>query len=300
MIACTYHPAVAAGHECKPCGAYLCGACVFAHKDGKTFECARCGALLLPIVERVEVVKRGPVSTAALRADATQPLRDRLPRTWTYLLRPSVIATMAGMAILHWLASFLGLYMITVSAGVTAAYFFLIVETSARGAQELEAPDFTDFWQTIMAPLFRMIATVLPIVVIWAAADVPLFEAIEGGARAWIRQLGLWLVPALLWLFLWPLLILVAAISRSVLATFDPRSWVRVLREMGNDYLVGAALFYATALAATFVVAPLGAWILRVAPIPVLVPLVVHFVLMIPLTFQARVLGEAARPYVDL
>ena len=300
MIGCTYHPAVAAGHECEPCGAYLCGACLFAHKDGVTSECARCGALLLPIVERLEVVKRGPVSTAALRADATQPLVDRLPRTWAYLRRPSVIATMAGMAILHWLASFMGLYLVMISAGLTAGYFFLIVETSARGAQDLEAPDFTDFWAAILGPLLRMVATVLPIIVIWAVADVPLDDAIEGGARAWIGQLGLWVVPAALWLFLWPLLILAAAISRSIVATFNPLGWVRVLREMGKDYLVGAGLFYAITLVATFVVAPLGAWILRVAPIPVIVPLLVHFMLLIPLTFQARVLGEAARPYVDV
>jgi hypothetical protein len=186
-----------------------------------------------------------------------------------------------------------------VSAGVTAAAFFHIVETTANGAIDLDPPDFTDFWASLVSPVLRMVSTLLPLFIAWALSDVSMVEALASTPRAWLGEMGPALVVVALWFFLWPLLILVAAISRSVVTTFDPRAWMHLLRELRGDYLLGAALFYAILLVEIFVLVPVVWRVAALVPIPVVTSIAAHFVLLLPFAARARILGETARPCVE-
>jgi hypothetical protein len=291
-LACSTHPQAAAEFECVPCGVVLCRACIRMLRDGKTPTCLRCGALVLPFTGL------GKTSRAPLRAEAERPLLARLPGTLAYLKQPAVIFVMLGLAVLTWVGSF-SLILSLVAAGTRAAIVFRIVETTGFGDDRLEAPDFTDLWDSVLSPLLRYLATLVPLVVAvigaglgWAGAALPPTDL--------IRVLGPWAALALAWLALWPLLIIVAAITRSTVAVFDPRAWIRVLRVMGADYAIAAVAFYATMAVDAFVLRPLAVFVVLSAPVPVLTPIVFLFAELMLVAWRSRILGEACRPYMDL
>ncbi len=282
-LVCARHPGSPAELECRPCDELLCRACARVLRDGKTFQCQRCDGLLVPF-------SADPRARVHRRPGRERPLVDRLPLTWTYLGRRSVLLTLAGLAVVVSVGQLVGSGLQLVAAAVTAAVFFRIVETTAYGADDLEPPDFSDVWDDLVRPLGRMLATMVPLWVVWTIF-------LSGGG--WRFASAPALVVLALWFFLWPLLILVAAISRSVVDTFDPRVWARVLTVMRGDYLIGATVFYAVLLIDVFVFTPLAARLVMAMPIPFVVPLVATFVLLLPMAWLARILGEAARPHVD-
>ncbi|HKA86388.1 MAG TPA: B-box zinc finger protein [Haliangiales bacterium] len=291
-LTCKTHPRAAAEFECVPCGVVLCRACTRLLRDGKTVSCLRCGGLVLPFTGL------GKTSTAPQRAEAARPLLERLPGTLAYLKQPAVIFVMLGLAIFVYVGSFSTILSL-VAAGTLAAVVFRIVETSAYGDDRLEPPDFTDLWESVMSPLVRYLATVLPLIVAlfaaglgWAGTGMMPSDLLE--------LLGPWAIVVVVWLLLWPLLIMVAAITRSTLAVYDPRVWFRVLRDMRGDYVLGALGFYAAFLLDVFVLRPLAIFVALRAPIPVLVPILFQFIELMLIAWRSRILGEACRPYVDL
>lgn len=300
-LVCAYHPGARAELECKPCHTLLCRACAKLLRDERTYECLRCGALLLPISLGARPVAAigGPVSDAARRADVGQPLIERLPKALAYLGRPSVLMTLGGLAVLRWLSSFTGLAVGLVVAGVTAALFFHIVETTANDATDLDPPDFSDVWAHVVSPFFRMLATVLPLFIAWVLADFSIFEAMAARPGEWLAHMGPATIIFVLWIALWPLLVLVAAISRSVVSTYDPRVWIASLRQMKGDYVVAALAYYAVLLVEYFVLTPV-VWKLAFSMhIPFVSEVIAQLVVLLPMALRARILGEAARPYID-
>lgn len=291
-LACAHHPDAPAEVECTPCGAVLCRACTRTLRDGRTLVCATCGALAVPFRAAA-----GPVSRAPARAEADRPLLERLPGTVLYLKQPSVLLVLLGMAFLNWVGGY-NFILWLLAAGTQAAVFFRIVETSAFGDDRLEAPDFTDLWESVLAPLVRYLATLSPLIVILYLAHLGLV-GLALPARPLLAALGPYAVAALVWLALWPLLIMVAAITRSTLAVFNPVQWWRVLADMRVNYALGAVAFYATLLVDVYLFQPLAIRAIVHAPLPIVVPVLVHFGALILMAWRARILGEACRPYVQ-
>jgi hypothetical protein len=289
---CAHHPAVAAELECAPCGVVLCRACARPLRDGRTLACARCGGLVLPFRSVT-----GPISNAPQRAEAARPLLDRLPGTLLYLKQPSVLFVLLGLALLAWIGSYNWVLWI-ISAGTQAAVFFRIVETTAFGDDNLETPDFTDFWDSVLSPLLRYVTTFVPLIVLVFAAGLGL-SGLALPYRMLLSALGPFAIAVLVWLALWPLLIMVAAISRSYVAILNPVQWWRVLADMRADYAIGALAFYATLLVDAFVLQPLAVRAILYVPIPIVVPVLVNFASLILMAWRARILGEACRPYVQ-
>lgn len=295
-LVCANHPAVPAELECAPCGAVYCAACARRLRDGRTMACLRCGSMLLPFSGSAAAI-HSPVSRAPQRADAARPLLDRLPSTLAYVLTGRVLVVLAGVALLQLLANF-GLLLGILAAGINAAVFFRIVETSAYGDDRLEPPDFVDPWESVLAPLLRFLATLAPLVVILLAAGVPLFVALFTGPQLWMG-LGAWFALIVAWIALWPLLIIVAALTRSITAIFWPPTWVKILREMRTDYLIGAAVFYGTFLVEIYLLVPIALRLAIGTSHPILVAIVFGFIALILEAWRARVLGEVCRPYLE-
>lgn len=291
-LACSTHPQAAAEFECVPCGVVMCRACTRLLRDGKTASCLRCGGLVLPFTGL------GKTSTAPRRAEAARPLLERLPGTLAYLKQPAVIFVMLGLAVFIYVGSF-SFILSLVAAGTEAAIVFRIVETTAFGDDRLEPPDFTDLWDSVLSPLLRYLATLLPLIVALFAAGLG-WAGTGMAPRTLLDLLGPWAAVVLAWLLLWPLLIMVAAITRSILAVYDPRVWFRVLNEMRGDYVLGALGFYATLLLDIFVLRPLAVFVAVRAPIPVLMPILFQLIELMLIAWRSRILGEACRPYVDL
>src|SRR5262249_10809245 len=156
--------------------------------------------------------------------------------TLTYVLSGRVLVVLAGVALLQLLGNF-GMILSILAAGINAAVFFRIVETSAYGDDRLEPPDFVDPWESVLSPLLRFLATLAPLVLLLVAAGVPFLEGLFSGPRLWMG-LGAWSVLILVWIALWPLLIIVAALTRSALAIYRPTLWVKILGEMRSDYVI--------------------------------------------------------------
>jgi len=291
-LVCAHHPDVAAELECAPCGVVLCRACARPLRDGRTLACGRCGALVVPFRAAM-----GPVSHAPQRAEADRPLLERLPGTLAYLKQPSVLFVLFGLALLGWIASYNAILWL-IYAGTQAAVFFRIVETTAFGDDRLETPDFTDVWDSVISPLLRYLATFVPLIVLVFSAGLGL-SGLALPYRPLLSALGPLAVAALVWLALWPLLIMVAAITRSFLAIFNPVQWWNVLSDMRADYAIGALAFYATLLVDAFVFQPLAVRAILYIPIPILVSVVIHFASLILMAWRARILGETCRPYVQ-
>jgi hypothetical protein len=291
-LPCANHPLAAADFECVPCGVVLCRACTRTLRDGKTVSCLACGALTLPFSGM------GKTSRAPQRVEAQRPLLERLPGTVAYLGQPAVIFVMLGMAVFLYVATF-SFILSLIAAGIQAAIVFRIVETTAYGDDRLDAPDFTDLWESVLSPLLRYLATLLPLFVALFAAGLGWnFAALP--PRTLLELLGPWAILAVAWLVLWPLLIMVAAITRSALAVFDPRVWFRVLREMRGDYVLAAVAFYATMLIDVVVLRPLAFFVVVRLPIPIVMPVLFQLIELMLVAWRSRILGEACRPYVDL
>ncbi len=259
--------------------------------------CLRCGSMLVPFSGSAAAV-RSPVSRVAERADAARPLLDRLPSTLGYVVSGRVLIVLAGVALLQLLGQF-GIILSILAAGINAAVFFRIVETSAYGDDRLEPPDFVDPWESVLAPLLRYLATVVPLVAILLGAGVPFFVALFGGPALW-TGLGAWLALILVWVALWPLLIIVAALTRSVTAIFRPAIWVKILGEMRADYAIAAAVFYGTFLIEIYVLVPIAVRLALSTGSAILVAIVTGFAALVLEAWRARVLGEACRPYLEI
>lgn len=296
-LVCANHTAVPAELECAPCGAVFCAACARRLRDGRTMACLRCGSMLVPFAGSAAAI-RSPVSRAPERADAARPLIDRLPSTLTYVLKGRVLLVLAGVALLQLLGNF-GLILAILAAGINAAVFFRIVETSAYGDDRLEPPDFVDPWESVLAPLLRYLATLVPLVAILLAAGVPLALGLFIGPRLWIG-LGAWFALILVWIALWPVLIIVAALTRSITAIYRPSIWVKILGEMRTDYLIGAACFYGTFLIELYVLVPIALRLAISTNHPIVVAIVFGFIGLVLEAWRARVLGETCRPYLEI
>src|SRR5262249_38644079 len=156
-----------------------------------------------------------------------------------------------------------------------------------------------DPWESVLSPLLRFLATLAPLVLLLVAAGVPFLEGLFSGPRLWMG-LGAWSVLILVWIALWPLLIIVAALTRSALAIFRPTLWVKILGEMRSDYLIGAAVFYGTFLIEIFVLAPIALRLAISTGSVTLVAVVFGFIGLILEAWRARVLGEVCRPYLEI
>jgi hypothetical protein len=255
-------------------------------RDASTATCSRCGALATPFDGRARAQHQE-------RAHSERSLIDRLPSVARFLVQPPVLITVVVLALLRTALRF-GHIGGLVGSGASAALFFHVVERTADGDDELRAPDFGDPWDHVLAPFLRFLATLAPLILAFVIDDGLFEEALTGDPRIWFAALSTGRVILVVWLLVWPLLIVIAALTRSFLAIYDPRIWRRFLGELGADYWIGAVAFYGILLIEGFVLRPaLGA-----IDVAIFGPALANAVLLLASIARARVLGEVCRPHM--
>jgi hypothetical protein len=269
--------------------------------DGRTAQCATCGALAVPVGAPTGL--RGPTTTLPPPGfSADEPLVSRLIESPGFLLRPSLLAVLAGLAILTYLVDFstvftLGrtLFVRLFVYGLEAAIYFNIVRQVAWGNDRLELPEPGDLWDGAFGPAVRYLFSFLPFVggVIWAGQEI---LTVVQNPRATLN-LGPPAALILAWVLVWPLMTAIAALGRSTLAMYDPSHWVETVRTLGKDYVVGTVAFLGVLAIEVLVVTPVAAIIAARADVPVLSGYVAAFLVLVPKALRAKVLGEMLRPY---
>jgi hypothetical protein len=289
---------------CEDCAAALCTACVVT-KRAHTVEyhtCSLCNGRVVPRVRH--------------RADVT-PLAERLRGVWRYpFTRPSLLvvallaafqAALTSLAESTWLL--LKWMPLLFSAAIFWTWFFSIIRSTAKGASEVETPEFVDVFSDAFIPALRgVVATA----VIWVPATLYWYSANRDAIReafrvamedprfyvtgvpvklpAWTPLLGepLFLLLVLAGLAYLPMALLLAA-RGTVLGMLNPLAVLRGAQALGRDYAltVGTLALLCVPLVA-------GRWLsdgLRALEVPLLSPWLAQGVGLLVPFMMAHALG---------
>lgn len=326
-VICSNHPANEARFECLPCRRYYCYVCAKRTQAGGTSvdQCTKCGGVLLALqpgsrghLQHMAKPTAPPPGAgggvgagAAAVAMPQKSLVSRLGDAPLYLVRPSVVAVLAGLAIINGAFIFFGTFVPLLALfgalllfGLESALYFHVVERTAYGDDDLEAPDFDHIWDAIFAPIIRYLAASLPIIIgtVWLASSV--FRDVFGGVAAVeLNPKMVFNYPGPLALIvigiaIWPVTTMVAAMSKSTFQTLNPLIWVATLRQLGVDYFIAAIGFYAVFAIELFVLTPALAFVLVKVDVPILGPALFAFIGYFPMVLRARVLGTVVEKHI--
>lgn len=221
----------------------------------------------------------------------------RLPDVLAYLREPSVWVVLVGLAIfcavLNAVAfgifgSLLGILIAAIEVGI----FFQITRSTAQGETHLEAPDFVDGYESIVHPILLVVAAALPMLIagLWATSEILSSTVPDSG---WpVGALATFAVGVLLF----PLLLTVAAMDRSIWRVLNPVVWVEALAAFGTHYLVAAAGFYGLWLIEIYVVGNV-AWEIAQISFPGVTALAL-LLLYVPRVLRYRLLGALCEPFI--
>jgi hypothetical protein len=229
---------------------------------------------------------QGTATALLVHRSESFPLAEQLRHAWRFPFSRPNLGYMALMAALLALFGFLtdtSFMLLTwmpalIRAGLFWACFFAIVRTSARGERDIQTPDVTHPFPSIIVPGLRgLVATG----VVWAPALAYLIVIRDWNLFGQLNDLLLdpmfhiahklpslpeshirtdpffWLIT-LGGLFFLPLVLMLAAGGASLGEMLDPRQWVQGIRRLGNDYaltlaallVLGAVLLATRALGA--------------------------------------------------
>jgi hypothetical protein len=310
--ACSEHPNAAARAKCTACGRLLCAGCLELALEGTDQHCGHCHAVATPLVREAPAPTPPPVASATARPRQSIPPAavvasggtaaihepSELAKVVRYVFAKDTLMVLGALAVitaaLRWMAGHSWGPGATIAwimaAGLEASYYFHIVVDSAGGGEHLEPPDFTSLHEDMVAPLVRYVFTLVPIIasLCWYGELV---------SHSW--RMGIFLFtlqptsifdyrgPGILFaagVALWPLMTAIAAIGRSVIATYNPITWFQTLRLFGTRYIAGAVVFYALLVAEAYVL-PVLAPLLEV---PVVGLVVIQTVAVIAMALRAR------------
>jgi hypothetical protein len=158
-------------------------------------------------------------------------------------------------------AALIGLHIPVISWMVVlllASYLSHVLVTSAAGRTHLpEFPDFVSAWDSVFFPTARLFVTGW-----WAFLPLWLYARQQG--HAWTDP-----VVPLLWMFavlLTPMIVMLGALSQSVLQAVNPVNVLRFIRATGVDYYAAVALLVILwalylSVRSFFIQGPFASWI---------------------------------------
>jgi hypothetical protein len=186
-----------------------------------------------------------------------------------------------------------------VATGLEISYYFRLLTSIANGDAHFETPDFSSLGEDVFDPLIRYIATLVPAVIaVFWLGELTSGHWLDGLAVVAVRPHAIFdhFGPGLLfgaWLALWPLMTVIAAIGKSIIATYNPVIWVKTLATLNVRYVVGAVMFYALLLAEAYLLPPLAGLL----TIPVVGVLVVALAANLAMALRGCVLGIVCEPH---
>lgn len=221
----------------------------------------------------------------------------RLPDVLLYLREPSLWVVLVGLAVLCALLNavafgLFGLFLVLLAAAIEVGVFFQITRSTAQGETRLEAPDFVDIYSGIVHPILLVVAAALPMLIggYWATTEV-LSSAVP--ASGWPVGAVIMVVGGFL---LFPLLLTIAAMDRSILRVLNPVVWAQALAAFGTNYLVAGAGFYGLWILEAYVVDRVALEIAQVS-FPGVSALAL-LLLYVPRVLRYRLLGALCEPFV--
>lgn len=268
---CRYHRQALAAWSCDTCRVKLCADCVAEKVIDKLCVdvCATCGEQVAHIV---------------IHRAETMSYPQRLRTIWRYPFASlGGIVAMPAVGFLFAVAS-IGIPYLAVALAIFWGFIFVLIQSSARGIDDIEPPDFSTLWESIGAVLFRAFlatsASWLPLILYGWSVKPTLYEALVDPI--------VWLLVVFGLLYA-PMAIMGAAVKTPLIRVLNPLWMVRCAGLLGRDYwLAVGVLGFLTVLQcmvfwiATFIV---------VIPFP-LVPVAVAATLLTYVPFvMARVVG---------
>jgi hypothetical protein len=309
---CSNHPTNEARFECVPCRRYLCYVCARRTELAHTTvdQCPRCGALVTPIGG---LKGEGKIAAIARAEAVRKGLISRLGDVPLFLARPSVLLVLAGLALieapLRWSAQhapgILSIVALVLVVGFEAVVYFHIVERSAFGEDDLEAPELDNFVEYIVLPFLRYVVALLPLAVgvIWFASVAA--RDLQSGVSAFEHNPRLVLehheplIMIVVGLVLWPLLTMIAALTRSLVQMLNPLRWYETLKTLKLDYAIGCVGFYTVLGLEIFVWTPLRVAFLQKVNIWGVSTVIFLFLGYVPMALRGRILGTTLQEYVE-
>ncbi len=281
---CQRHPAAVAGWACQSCSAALCPDCVATQTLSLRTEldsCVLCGG-----TTRQLKVHRSRVSLA-------QRLPQALLFPFTRSALMSLVAVSAVTAVLGWFfwnaIIFAKLFCLLLWMGAFWSTMFHIIRLTARGEDELSAPDQSEIFSDVFVPAIRGIAATA---VIWAPAAWYVYRfsgwTFGGPALPLLKDPVIWALVAAGAVYA-PMALLVAASGGGLLRILNPLLVVGYILRVGRDYAVVVA-----AMAGLFgvrVLLGVAAFFVEKAPVPFIAPWVAELLALYAPFVMARVLG---------
>ena len=266
---CINHHTEPSLHVCPKCTVGYCAACENKIRDA--IVCPVCEAFCVPAKkyeEDQELVRQRQRSMMdELQTIATYPLRD--PMAYVMLaVFSGVFAFGARFGFLMWIICTI------ISMGALFGYCFYALNRVASGDLKSFMPPIGDFWEFFTPTKLGLAAMLISsgpllVIAIWSGITVaktfvaeapPAVETsivhaqpeeedeIEEGPRvggAALLLATLLLIPAILWKIVYtPVALTVAAVTRSVLSTWNPVLGFDIIKRMGGVYWQ-AMLIYA-------------------------------------------------------
>ncbi|MCP4445429.1 MAG: hypothetical protein GY811_08805 [Myxococcales bacterium] len=224
----------------------------------------------------------------------------RLPDVISYLFQPSLWIGLFGLALLSVLLhavsfSLLALITAAIIAGLELGLFFQITRTTAHGVREFRAPDFNHVFDDIVHPILLVIACALPMLVAlyWGTSEFLMAVGVTLPTGDWSAG------PVVLFgvgVLLFPLLLTIAAIDRSISGVLTPTTWLTSLRSFGSNYLLAALGFYGLWLVEAYIFAEIAE---AIDELPIFgVSVLALVVLYIPRVLRYRLLGALCEPFL--
>lgn len=220
----------------------------------------------------------------ALRAEqqrVTRPLSAELTRAFLFPFSPVVLAGLAGVVVVSWLASFVPLFGGMLSAAVVLGSVFLVIRSSAEGRDDMSSDVelSSSFWSW-MSPLARYLATFL---VAYAPALVALF--VLGRSSGVPVAIG----AAVLGTLYLPAGMIVAAHQEGCLGALNPTPGVQIIFRIPGPYFLTLGF-----LLLSMVVGAATTWVagkIAAIPVPVLTSLAARLIGLYAPVVMARQLG---------
>ncbi len=221
----------------------------------------------------------------------------RLPDVLAYLFSPSLWMTLFGLAILSSILQamafgFFGIIALVMAVGLEVGVFFRITRSSANGDRSFSAPDFENFFDSLIMPILLVLVAALPMILAFYFATNSLFSFTLAFGQVPMFPLALLIIGILLF----PLLLTVGAINGTIGGVLNPALWANALGGFRTNYIIAIVGFYGLwYLELTL----FGALALQVDDIPLFgVSVLASMVLYIPRVLRYRLLGALCEPHM--
>ncbi|MBL4634146.1 MAG: hypothetical protein JKY56_09750 [Kofleriaceae bacterium] len=223
----------------------------------------------------------------------------RLPDVLAYLFSPSLWMTLLGLAIISSILQAMafgifGSIALLMAIGLEVGVFFHITRSSANGDRTFSAPDFENFFDSLVMPILLVLVAALPMILALYFATNSLFSVTLAFGNVPMGPLALLIIGVLLF----PLLLTVGAINGTIGGVLNPALWANALGGFRTSYIVALAGFYGIWYVEMTLFRTLA---LQIQDTPIFgVSVLATMVLYIPAVLRYRLLGALCEPFMAI